>query len=144
LFIKPEYVSTNKESEINEKDEKIIFEGLLEYNLERIEDKNPKDLGIYLQDETGKKVAGLIGDTHGNWLSVKFLWVSQELRGQHIGSEILKQAEKAAKERGCKYAFLDTFSFQAPLFYKQHGYKEVFALEDYPITGKRYYFTKDL
>jgi len=129
---------------INEKDEKIIFEGLLEYNLERIEDKNPKDLGIYLQDETGKKVAGLIGDTHGNWLSVKFLWVSEELRGQHIGSEILKQAEKTAKERGCKYAFLDTFSFQAPLFYKKHGYKEVFALEDYPVTGKRYYFTKNL
>jgi len=129
---------------INEKDEKIIFEALLEYNLERIEDKNPKDLGIYLEDETGKKVAGLIGDTHGNWLSVKFLWVSEELRGQLIGSEILKQAEKAAKERGCKYAFLDTFSFQAPLFYKKHGYKEVFALEDYPVTGKRYYFTKNL
>ncbi len=129
---------------INEKDEKIIFEGLLKYNLERIEDKNPKDLGIYLQDKTGKKVAGLIGDTHGNWLSVKFLWVSEELRGQHVGSEILKQAEKTAKERGCKYVFLDTFSFQAPLFYKKHGYKEVFALEDYPVTGKRYYFTKDL
>jgi Predicted acetyltransferase len=129
---------------INEKDEKIIFEGLLEYNLERIEDKNPKDLGIYLQDETGEKVAGLIGDTHGNWLSVKFLWVSKELRGQHIGSEILKQAEKTAKERGCKYVFLDTFSFQAPLFYKKYGYKEVFALEDYPVTGKRYYFTKIL
>ena len=129
---------------INENDKKIIFEGLLEYNLERIEDKNPKDLGIYLQDGTGKKVAGLIGETHGNWLSVKFLWVSEELRGQHIGSEILKQAEKTARERGCKYAFLDTFRFQAPLFYKKHGYKEVFALENYPITGKRHYFTKNL
>lgn len=129
---------------INEKDEKIIFNGLLEYNLERIEDKNSKDLGIYLQDDTGKKVAGLIGNTHGNWLSVKFLWVSKELRGQRIGSEILKQAEKTAKERGCKYAFLDTFSFQAPLFYKKYGYKEVFALEHYPVTGKRHYFTKNL
>nr|WP_319489856.1 GNAT family N-acetyltransferase [uncultured Caproiciproducens sp.] len=129
---------------INEKDKKIIFEGLLEYNLERIEDKHPKDLGIYLQDETGKKVAGLIGDTHGYWLSVKFLWVSEELRGQNIGSQILKQAEETAKERGCKYAFLDTFSFQAPTFYKKYGYKEVFVLEEYPVTGKRHYFTKTL
>ncbi len=129
---------------INEKDKNIIYEGLLEYNLKKIEDKNPKDLGIYLQDETGKTVAGLIGVTHGNWLSVKFLWVSEELRGQHIGSEILKQAEITAKERGCKYVFLDTFSFQAPLFYKKHGYKEVFTLEDYPVTAKRYYFTKNL
>lgn len=75
---------------------------------------------------------------------MKFLWVSEELRGQNIGSQILKQAEEVTVERGCKYAFLDTFSFQAPLFYKKHGYMEVFALEEYPVTGKRYYFTKTL
>lgn len=129
---------------IQETDEKYIFDGLLEYNLERIEDKNPRDLGIYLPDKEGRKIAGLIGSTHGNWLFVKYLWVSKELRGKQIGSRILKQAEETAKERGCKYSFLDTFSFQAPLFYKKHGYKEVFTLENYPVTGKRYYFTKNL
>ncbi|WP_334302516.1 GNAT family N-acetyltransferase [Terrisporobacter petrolearius] len=66
---------------------------------------------MYLQDEEGQKIAGLIVNTHGNWLSIKFLWVSEELRGQNIGSSILNQAEKTAKERGCKYSFLDTFSF---------------------------------
>ena len=129
---------------IKEQDRETIFQGLLEYNLERIEDKNPKDLGVYFQNETGEKLAGLIGDTHGNWLTVKYLWVSEELRGKRIGSQILKQAEYTAKQRGCKYAFLDTFSFQAPMFYKKHGYQEVFALEEYPVTGKRYYFTKTL
>lgn len=126
------------------KDEDIILQGLLEYNLARIEDKNQKYLGVYLQDENGKKVAGLIGNTHGNWLSIKFLWVSEELRGQNIGSNILNKAEQTAKERGCKYSFLDTFSFQAPEFYKKHGYKDAFTLENYPVTGKRYYFTKIL
>ena len=130
--------------EIKEDDQAAIFEGLLEYNLARIEDKNPQDLGIYLEDESGKKVAGLIGNTHGNWLTVKFLWVSEELRGQNIGSKILRQAEETAKERGCHSVFLDTFSFQAPEFYKKHGYQEVFALEDYPVTGKRYYFVKHI
>ncbi|UPA29300.1 GNAT family N-acetyltransferase [Terrisporobacter glycolicus] len=129
---------------ITEEDENIIFKELLEYNLARIEDKNPRDLGIYLQDESGQKIAGLIGNTHGNWLSIKFLWVSEEMRGQNIGSDILSQAEKTAKERGCKYSFLDTFSFQAPEFYRKHGYKEVFVLENYPVTGNRHYFTKTL
>jgi len=129
---------------IKDQDREAIFQGLLEYNLARIEDKNPKDLGIYFQDGTGKKLAGLIGDTHGNWLTVKYLWVSEELRRKSIGSQILKQAEETARERGCKYVFLDTFSFQAPVFYKKHGYKEVFALEEYPVTGKRYYFTKTI
>jgi len=127
---------------IKEQDRETIYQGLLEYNVARIEDKNPKDLGIYFQDETGKKLAGLIGDTHGKWLTIKYLWVSEELREKNIGSQILKQAEETAKHRGCKYAFLDTFSFQAPMFYKKHGYQEVFALEEYPVTGKRYYFTK--
>ena len=129
---------------ISEQDQKSIYEGLLTYNLERIEDKSPKDLGVYVRDSEGNVIAGLIGNTHGNWLSVKFLWVSESLRGKNIGSEILQQAEKTAKERGCKYAFLDTFSFQAPMFYQKHGYQEVFALEEYPLTGKRYYFTKNL
>lgn len=130
--------------EIKEQDKETIFQGLVECNLARIEDKNQKDIGVYLQDETGKKLAGLIGNTRGNWLFVQFLWVSEKLRGQNIGSQILKQAEETAKERGCKYVFLDTFDFQAPIFYKKHGYKEVFVLEEYPVTGKRYYFTKTL
>ena len=130
--------------EIKKEDEEFIFSNLLEYNLEKIEDKNPKDLGIYLRTDEGKMVAGLTGDTHGNWLSVKFLWVAKEMRGQHIGSAILKQAEETAKQRGCKYVFLDTFSFQAPEFYLKYGYQEVFALEQYPVTGKRHYYTKEL
>ena len=130
--------------EIKEQDREAIHQGLLEYNLERIEDKSPKDLGVYVRDSAGNITAGLTGVTHGNWLLIKFLWVSETLRGKNIGSEILQQAEKTAKERGCKYAFLDTFSFQAPLFYQKHGYREVFALEEYPLTGKRYYFTKNL
>lgn len=129
---------------IKKEDEEIIYNGLLEYNLARIEDKNPKDLGVFMQDDKGNKIAGLIGNTHGNLLSIKYLWVSKELRSQSIGSRLLKQAEETAKERGCKYSFLDTFSFQAPEFYKKYGYKEVFALENYPVTGKRYYYTKTL
>ena len=129
---------------IEKEDEKIIFQGLLEYNLSKIEDKNPKDLGVFLLNENGEKIAGLIGNTHGNWLSVKYLWVSKELRGRNIGSQILEQTERTARTRGCKYVFLDTFSFQAPAFYRKYGYKEVLVLENYPVSGKRYYLTKIL
>lgn len=129
---------------IKEKDEKIIFQGLLEYNAARIEDKNPRDLGVYLEDADGENIGGLIGKTHGNWLFVKYLWVREDRRGESIGSGLLKQAEDTAKERGCKYVFLDTFSFQAPAFYEKYGYENVFTLEEYPLTGKRYYFSKTL
>ena len=130
--------------QIQENDQQAVYRGLLDYNLARIEDQHPQELGVYVRNESGEITAGLIGNTHGNWLSVKYLWVSESLRGQRIGSELLEAAEQAARERGCKYSFLDTFGFQAPEFYQKHGYHVVFALEEYPISGKRYYFTKEL
>ena len=130
--------------QIQEQDQKTLFNGLLEYNLARIEDQHPQDLGIYLRNESGEITAGLIGSTHGNWLFVKYLWVSESLRGQRVGSQLLETAEQTARERGCKYSFLDTFSFQAPEFYQKHGYQVAFVLEEYPLTGKRYYFSKGL
>lgn len=129
---------------IQEKDKSEIMTGLINYNLARIENKSSKELGIYLKDKQGKMIGGLIGETHGNWLMIEFLWVDELHRGTHIGSQLLEQAESTAKKRGCSYAFLDTFSFQAPTFYKKHGYKEVFTLNEYPLTGKRFYFTKIL
>ena len=127
-----------------EKDKQDIYEELLKYNLEHIESKDVQELGIFLENEEGIKEAGLIGKTHGNWLIIDYLWVSENLRGKDIGSEIINKAEAEAKLRGCKYVFLNTFSFQAEGFYLKLGYQKIFALDEYPVTGKRHYFIKKL
>ena len=38
----------------------------------------------------------------------------------------------------------NTFDFQAPEFYLKHGYEQVFELSEYPKTGKRHYYKKEL
>jgi len=130
--------------QIQEKDRAAVLQGLSDYNMARIEDKHPRNLGIYLDDSKGNVQAGLLGFTLGYWLMVQYLWVAEGYRGQEIGSTILRQAETEARARGCKYAFLDTCSFQAPEFYKKYGYREVLTLDEFPLTGKRYYYTKEL
>jgi hypothetical protein len=40
--------------------------------------------------------------------------------------------------------WLDTFDFQAPEFYRQHGYVEFGHIDDYPPGHKRYFFQKRL
>ena len=68
--------------------------------------------------EEGNLLAGLIAETFGNWLEIEYLFVKEELRGQGIGSKLLQQAETEAKNRNCRFAFVNTYQFQAPDFYK--------------------------
>ena len=128
----------------NEQDIGEIYEMLKEYNLSNREQSENVPIGIFVENENNRKMAGLTGETFGNWLCIHYLFVAEHFRREGVGSKLLKAAEQEALRRGCKYAFVDTFSFQAPMFYEKHGYKEAFTLNDYPYTGKRYYYTKEL
>ena len=114
------------------------------YNRSKREEAASEPLNLYLEDEKGNLMAGLVAETFGNWLEIEYLFVKEELRGQGIGSKLLQRAESEAKKRNCRFAFVNTYQFQAPDFYLSHGYNEVFTLQDYPYTGKRFYYQKDL
>jgi N-acetylglutamate synthase-like GNAT family acetyltransferase len=53
-------------------------------------------------------------------------------------------AEDEARQRGAKNVYLDTFSFQSPNFYKQHGYQVFGELPDFPPGYQRHFLTKQL
>ncbi len=61
-----------------------------------------------------------------------------------MGIAFLTLAEEEARGRGAKNAYLDTFSFQAPDFYKQHGYQVFGELKDFPPGHQRYFYKKQL
>ena len=114
------------------------------YNRSKREAAESEPLNIYIEDEQGQLLAGLVAETFGNWLEIEYLFVKEDIRGQGIGSQLLQRAESEAKKRNCRFAFVNTYQFQAPAFYQKHGYKEVFTLKDYPYTGQRHYYQKDL
>ena len=114
------------------------------YNRSKREAAESEPLNIYVEDDSGELMAGLVAETFGNWLEIEYLFVKEDLRAQGIGSQLLQQAESEAKKRNCRFAFVNTYQFQAPAFYQMHGYKEVFTLKDYPYTGQRHYYQKDL
>ena len=55
----------------------------------------------------------------------------------------MDEAERGALGRGCHSVWLDTFSFQAPGFYRRLGY-EVFAELDWSADHKRIFLRKRL
>ena len=121
-----------------------IRELVRSYNRSKREAAESEPLNLYIEDEHGRLLAGLVAETFGNWLEIEYLFVKEDLRGQGIGSQLLQRAESEAKKRNCCFAFVNTYQFQAPAFYQKHGYKEVFTLKDYPYTGQRHYYQKDL
>ena len=122
----------------------VIGNLIRSYNRSKREVAESEPLNLYVEDDSGELLAGLVAETFGNWLEIEYLFVKEDLRGQGIGSQLLQQAESEAKKRNCRFAFVNTYQFQAPAFYQKYGYKEVFVLKDYPYSGQRHYYQKDL
>ena len=99
-------------------------------------------LGVFVRAE-GEIIAGLAGETYCGWLFVRYLWVSDGLRGRGVGRELMGRAEARARERGCHSAWLDTYSFQALGFYRKLGYEE-FGRLDYPPYHQKHFLKKRL
>ncbi|CAI0946600.1 putative acetyltransferase [Serratia quinivorans] len=122
----------------------VIRMGLRAHNSPYIDPTQRKPLAVYSQDEAGRVVAGLTGETWGNWLSVEWLWVDDSQRGSGLGRKVVLAAEQEARARGCRYVRLDTFSFQARPFYEKLGYQLQMTLQNYPVEHECYVLTKTL
>jgi GNAT superfamily N-acetyltransferase len=122
----------------------IIGGGITEFNKQRAGDDAGRNLCFVLRAPDQEVVGGVIGATYWDWLSIDLMWVKDELRGRGYGRRLLKLAEDEARQRGARNSHLDTFSFQAPEFYKRHGYRVFGELEDFPAGHRRYFLTKQL
>lgn len=122
----------------------VIGGGISAYNEQQAGEDKGQLLCFVLQTPDEEAVGGVIGETHWDWLYVNLMWVREDLRGRGYGRRLLELAEDEARERGAKNAYLDTFSFQAPGFYKKQGYQVFGELKDFPAGHQRYYLTKEL
>ena len=134
------------EISVDPKPDEIEFvnQQILKFNSSRVGEGNYKLLVIFLRDSARHIVGGLLGETYWQWLHVDMLWVHESLRGEGYGDKLLMTAEQEAVNRGCQYAYLDTFSFQAPEFYQKRGYVVFGELPNFPQGYKRYFLKKEL
>jgi GNAT superfamily N-acetyltransferase len=114
------------------KDIRFLEDRLYEYGVEQTGSDDGKWLSIFVRDDAGEIVAGLHGWTWCGACKVERLWVRKDLRRQGYGQRLLAAAEQEARARGCGQLLLDTFSFQAPLFYKKLGYEVIGVVEGFP------------
>jgi len=123
----------------------ILLDLMMTYNESKTGPSGFALLAVTLDDaKTGQVIGGLWGRTVYDWLFVEFLFVPEPLRGQGLGTALLRTAEEAAVARGCIGACLDTFDFNAPGFYRTLGYEEFAALDSPRLGFKRHFLLKRL
>lgn len=98
---------------------------------------------ILLRDAKGAVVGGIKAHTGWDCLTISILALAPSLRGKGYGTQLLAQAEAEGVRRGCRFAHLDTFDFQALPFYQKRGY-EIFGTLDGYAGGHTQYFVKKL
>ena len=92
-------------------------------------DANEEEFVLKIENETGEVIGGCIAQAyeyHWSRLFLDTLWVDERYRHQGIGSLIIRELERIAREKGCRVVTLGTASFMARPFYEKHGYT-VFA-----------------
>jgi GNAT superfamily N-acetyltransferase len=90
-------------------------------------------------------VGGLVGDFSWNSAFVGLLWIDEAARGKGLGTRLMREAERRARQRRCALIHLNTFSFQAPEFYEKLGYRRFGVLKGTPSADStRFFYVKRL
>jgi len=124
---------------------KVILDGLRAFNEAHLgRSARQVPVSVFVRDEKGNVMGGLIGQMLFEWLYIEKLWLPESLRGTGLGSDVMESAERYAVERGCRWAHLQTLEHQALPFYEQRGYTIYGVLDGYPPGSRRYHLRKTL
>jgi len=100
------------------------------------------------RDGAGKLLAGITAETSYGWLYIKIIWVSEALRGQGIGRQLMLAVEDKGRALECHSAWLETSNAAAQPFYLSLGYQGFGILDNaadqQPADHKRWFMRKTL
>ena len=88
-------------------------------------DADEEEFVLKVENENGETIGGCFAtayEYHWSRILLNELWVDERYRHQGIGSMIIREVERIAKEKGCRVVTLGTASYMARPFYEKHGY----------------------
>lgn len=125
-------------------DRAIVDAGLDAHNRAFAPLADVRALAVFARDERGRSVGGAIGRTWGACVELQQLWVEPSRRRQGLGARLVRAFEEAAAGRGCRTAYLETWSFQAEPLYRALGYRTALAIDGYADDVVKFTMMRDL
>ncbi len=114
------------------------------HNRERTGNGEYLPLSCFLRDDEGELQAGIYGFSWGGYAMIEWLWVLPSHRRAGLGSELLHAVEADVQTRGCRIIRVNTYTFQAPDFYRKFGYEQIGYAEDTPLDHGEVFLAKRL
>jgi len=125
---------------------RAIADPLARYHEEQVGQRADHQLVVMtLAAEHSDEISGGLWATtaYAN-LHIELLFVPAELRSRGLGTRLLELAEQEAARRGCRAAWVETYSFGATAFYEHRGYTRFGELPDHPVGHSRIFLRKSL
>ncbi|MBR7032436.1 MAG: GNAT family N-acetyltransferase [Clostridia bacterium] len=88
-------------------------------------DSDEEEFVLKVENENGEIIGGCIAEAyeyHWSRMFLDTLWVDERYRRHGIGSMIIREVERIAKDKSCRVVTLGTASYMARPFYEKHGY----------------------
>lgn len=106
--------------------------GLHLYNLAAADLAAVRPLACFARSESGEVIGGLRARQWGTAVEVQQLFVDERHRRRGVAARLMRMLEQAAVGRGATVIYLDTFSFQAPEFYRRCGFATALRIDGFP------------
>jgi GNAT superfamily N-acetyltransferase len=113
-------------------DLEAVDAGLHLYNLGAADLAAVRPLACFARAAAGGVVGGVRARQWGAAVEVQQLWVDERHRRRGVAARLMQMLEQAAVDRGATVIYLDTFSFQAPAFYRRCGYGTALRIDGFP------------
>ena len=96
-------------------------------------DAEVEEFVLKIENENGEIIGGCIAEAyeyHWRRMFLDTLWVDERYRHHGIGSMIIREVERIAREKGCRVVTLGTASYMARPFYEKHGFTVFTTLKE--------------
>ena len=111
--------------EVLTKEDAAYIGGKINEIVPRETDADEEEFVLKIENENGEIIGGCIAQAyeyHWSRMFLDTLWVDERYRHHGLGSVIIREVERIAREKGCRVVTLGTASYMARPFYEKHGY----------------------
>lgn len=96
-------------------------------------------------DDTQRQTGGLYVYAIYDFAVIEAVWVAPEFQRQGIGYALYREAEKFAKEVGCRAILASTLAFYGSMpFWEKIGFTRIATVDDCPRGSQTIYLKKSL